>query len=215
MALMIGPLMIGRRACRSVPMLPRSFVAVRLGADGYAGVPDGLRRYTIAAGLPVTDCGSLAGQGSRWKVVRRPMDNIHHPLKLPRCEFGHNLIKGAGFADQQQRHRDRFGCFLFGCPFYPLRIERDAISIAHNRTYPGWPVQRATKSPAGSNLDKTEARILAIPRGWRNATSAACACSRAMATPSPAKSKMLNSLPLPVRSSTSGWRSVRMVSTIF
>ena len=31
-------------------------------------------------------------------------------------------------------------------------------------------------------------------------------------SPSPAKSKMVNSLPLPVRSSTSGWRSVRVVS---
>ena len=87
-------------------------------------------------------------QGSRWKVVRRPTDNIHYPLKLPRCEFGHNLVNGAGFADQQHRRRNRFRYFLFGRPFCPRRIERDAISIAHNRTYPGWPVQRATKSPA-------------------------------------------------------------------
>jgi hypothetical protein len=54
------------------------------------------------------------------------MDNIDYPLKLPR-EF----VKGAGFADQKQRRRNRFGCF--GRPFCPRRIERDAISIAHNR----------------------------------------------------------------------------------
>ena len=104
------------------------------------------------------------------------MDNVDYPLKLHRCEFGRDLMNGAGFADQQQRRRHRFGCFLFGRPFYPLRIERYAVCIAHNQTYPGWPVQRATKSPARVDLDKTEARILAIPRCWRGATSEMCAC---------------------------------------
>jgi hypothetical protein len=47
-------------------------------------------------------------------VVRRPTDNIDYPLKLPRCEFGHNLLKGAGFADQQQRRCNRFGYFHMG-----------------------------------------------------------------------------------------------------
>jgi hypothetical protein len=76
------------------------------------------------------------------------MDNIDYPLKLTGCEFAHDLMKGAGFANQQHRRRNRFGYSLFGRPFCPRTIERDAISIAHNRTYPGWPVQRATKSPA-------------------------------------------------------------------
>jgi hypothetical protein len=74
------------------------------------------------------------------------MDNIDYPLKLTGCEFAHDLMKGAGFANQQHRRRNRFGYSLFGRPFCPRTIERD--SIAHNRTYPGWPVQRATKSPA-------------------------------------------------------------------
>jgi hypothetical protein len=59
------------------------------------------------------------GQRSSWEVVLRPMDNIDYPLKLLRCEFGHDLVDGAGFADQQHRRRNRFRYFLFGRPFSP------------------------------------------------------------------------------------------------
>jgi len=59
------------------------------------------------------------GHRSSWEVVLRPMDNIDYPLKLHRCEFGHDLVDGAGFADQQHRRRNRFRYFLFGRPFSP------------------------------------------------------------------------------------------------
>jgi len=61
---------------------------VRQGADG---APDGLRGYRQSAARALE-----RGQRSRPKVVRRPTYNIDYPLKLPRCEFGHNLLKGAG-----------------------------------------------------------------------------------------------------------------------
>ena len=40
---------------------------------------------------------SVSPTGHRWH------DNIDYPLKLPRSEFGHDLVNRAGFADQQQR----------------------------------------------------------------------------------------------------------------
>ena len=121
--------------------------SVRACADGtLSGLLIG--RDAIGCRPAIEHCAAAPerGQCARRKVVRRPTDNIDYPLKLPRCEFGRDLMNGAGFADQQQRRRHRFGCFLFGRPFYPLRIERDAISIAHSRTYPGTPVQRLQSS---------------------------------------------------------------------
>ena len=106
------------------------------------------RRYPIAAGVRASDYWLLSAASVPDESGPVTDGQYRLPLKLPRCEFGHDLVNGAGFADQQQRRRNRFGYFLFGRPFCPRRIERDAISIAHNRTYPGWPVQRATKSPA-------------------------------------------------------------------
>ena len=42
-------------------------------------------------------------------------------------------MKGAGFADQKQRRRNRFGYFLVGRLFLSTRIERNAISDAPNQ----------------------------------------------------------------------------------
>ena len=63
-------------------------------------------------------------------------------------------MDGAGLANQQYRRRNRFGYFLFGRPFYPLRIERDAISIAHNQTIPGLPVQRIGRVTMDQQISK-------------------------------------------------------------
>ena len=94
------------------------------------------------------------GKSAGSKVVWPSPDDVDHLLKLTRCEFGRDLVSRAGFADQQQRRRHRFGCFLFGRPFYPLRIECDAVWIGHNQNWP--PVQRI-------GLDIAEDRVLCDP----------------------------------------------------
>jgi hypothetical protein len=94
-------------------------------------------RYSavILFGLPMRKSLSLSSSRPFHCLPGWPIALNSYPLKLPRCEFGHDLVNGAGFADQQQRRRHRFGCFLFGRHFYPLRIERDAVWIGHNQIY--------------------------------------------------------------------------------
>jgi len=61
---------------------------------------DGIGWLLVSVRVP--DAALECSQRSRRKVVRRPTDNIDYHLKLP-C---HDVMNGAGFADQQHRHRN-------------------------------------------------------------------------------------------------------------
>lgn len=80
-------------------------------------------------------CGSRARPAFQTESGSATDGQYRLPSQPSPRGFADDLMKGAAFADQTPPQR--FGYFLFGRPFCPRRIEREAVSIASKPTPDG------------------------------------------------------------------------------